>query len=291
MKLLIENWRKYNDNPFQLMCEQYDKNLLTEERLFEHWKQTTLKELEQLNEINWEKEAELTADPDYEPPQERRSEFMQKGWEKVNDWILMKSIQIHELAKRSALAAIKSIVWLIHKVQDLCGEYRTICKIAIMTLVVVAFYIAFAFLLENEAQAKLYRSGKPVSDGVVDAIKGQLVDIIDLRKRGGGDANPELYKLLAQIDSLHNSKSPHDFMKSKEKIDRGLRVLYDGLKDVWNQTGDQVNLPEKEAKEIVSRWIDIGERTTAWYREETFKAKGYISQTLDYGKKLAKKGN
>ena len=288
MKLLFENWRKYNSDPFQLMCEQYDKKLLTEEKLFEHWKQTTLKEFEQLNEINWEKEAELTADADYKSPQDRKSDMLQRGQEKVNDWLLKKSIQLIELAKRNATRAIGSIKWLIEKIDTFCDRFPIVCKVAKWTLVVVAFYIAFAFLFENEAQAKLYRSGKPVSDGVVDAMKGQLVDIIDLRNRDDG-ADPELYKLLAQIDSLHDSKSPHEFMKSKEKVDKGLRILYDGVKDVWQQTGEQANIPEKDAKELVYRWMDIGERTSAWYREETIKIKGFMSQTLDYGKTIAKK--
>ena len=41
--------------------------------------------------------------------------------------------------------------------------------------------------------------------------------------------------------------------------------------------------------ELVERWIDIGERTSAWYREITTKTKGYFSQTVDMGKTLAKK--
>ena len=288
MQLLFENWRKYNNNPFELMCEQYDKKLLTEEKLFEYWKQTTIKELEQLNEIDWEKEAELTADPDYKPPHERRGEMLQRGWEKINDWILEKSIQLVELAKRNAVRAIGSIKWLVDKIDDFCDRFPTVCTIAKWTLAVVALYIAFAFLFENEAQAKLVRNGRPVSDKVVDAMKGQLSDIIDIRnKRGNPD--PELYKLLAQIDSLHDAKTPHDFIKSKEKVDKCLRILYDGLKDVYNQTNKQADLPKEEARELISRWIDIGERTSAWYREETIKIKGFMSQTLDYGKTLAKK--
>ena len=97
MKLIMENWRKYNVAPFQLMLEQYDKNVLSEKQLFEIWQKDTLKELKQLDEIDWEKEAELTADPSYKPPQDRPG-LVQKGWEKVNDWILEKSVQLVELA-------------------------------------------------------------------------------------------------------------------------------------------------------------------------------------------------
>lgn len=283
MQLLFENWRKYNSNPFELMCEQYDKKLLTEEKLFEYWKQTTIKELEQLNEIDWEKEAELTADPDYKPPQERRGEML----EKVNDWILKKSIQLVELAKRNAVRAIGSIKWLVDKIDDFCYRFPTVCTIAKWTLVIVALFIAFAFLFANEALAKLARDGRLVDDAVVAAMKGNLVDIID-NAEGKGKTPKHLYKLLAQIDVLHDAKTPHDFAKGKENVDKGLRLAYDFVGDAWR--GELEGISKEESRKMVGRWIDIGERTRAWYREETIKTDGFLSRTTDYGKKLINKG-
>ena len=288
MKLLIENWKKYNAAPFELMCEQHQKSLISDQELFSRWETMVLCEIAKLEEIDWEREAEMAAKPDYKPPHEREG-ALAKGWEKINDWILEKSIQLVELAKRNAMKALKSIKWLIEKIGVFCDRFPTVCNIAKWTLVVVAFYIAFAFLFENEAQAKLYRSGKPVDDVIVSGMKGQLSDIIDSSKAKGRDTS-KLYKLLAQIDEIHDSKTPRDFMKKKETVDKGLRLLYDGLKETWNNTGTAADLPPGEGKELVARWIDIGERTTAWYRESTIKMKGYMSQTLDYGKTLAKKG-
>ena len=288
MKLLIENWRKYNSSPFQLMCEQHDKALISEQQLFKRWEDMVLLELQQLEEIDWGKEAEMTADPDYKPPHQRAG-TLDAAREKVNDWLLKKSVQLVELAKRNALNALKSLKWLINKINSFCDRFPIVCKVAKWTLVVIAFYITFAFLFENEAQAKLYRSGKPVDDGVVNAMKGQLVDIIDSSNAKGKDTKA-LYELLAQIDEIHDSKTPHDFMKKKETVDKGLRIIYDGLKDTWNEAGSAAELEPGQGKELVTRWIDIGERTSAWYRESTIKIKGFMSQTLDYGKTLAKKG-
>jgi hypothetical protein len=289
MKLIMENWRKYNDNPFQLMCEQYDKEIITEDQLFENWKEMTLKELDQLNEIDWEKEAARTADPDYKTPQERRGSMILKVKEKINDWILEKSIQIVELGRKAALKAVKAAAWLIGKIQGFCGEHPGICKVATMTLIVVAFTIAMAFLIDNEAQAKLVRGGKPVPDWAVDGMKGQLSDMIDARKESG-QPRAHLYKLLAQMDELHQAKNKHEILKSKDSIDKGMEVLYQGLKEAWKQEGTFKGLSQEEGQGLVKRWIDVGERTSAWYREVTYKAKGYLSQTLDYGKTVAKKG-
>lgn len=289
MKLLFENWRKYNTAPFELMCEQHQKSLISDQELFSQWEAMVLLELKKLEEINWEKEAERTADPNYKPPHEREG-LLAKGWEKLNDWILEKSVELDLLAKRNALMAIESISWLIDKVDNFCARYPMVCKIAKITLIAMAFFIAFAFLIENEALAKLFRSGKPLDDTIVDGMKGQLVDIIDNREAKGGNSSA-LYKLLAQIDELHNSKTPHDFMKKTEQVDKGLRLLYKGLKEAWTQTGSGEELTSQQGKELVSRWIDIGERTMAWYKEETVKVKGFMTRTLDYGKTLAKKGN
>ena len=287
MKLLIENWRKYNNEPFALMCEQHQKSLITEQELFARWEAMVLLEIEKLEEIDWEKEAELTADPDYKPPQERAG-MLARGWQRINDWILEKSVQLIELAKTSAQKALSSIRWLVDKIQDFCAEYSLVCKIAKWTLAVVAIYILAAFVFENEAEAKLYRSGQPLPDTIVNAMKGEMVDIIDRTK---SPDKSHYYKILAQIDELHNSKTPHDFMKSKGQVDEGLKILYDGLKDVYNaESGTGVN-PE-EGKELVRRWVDIGERTVAWYREVVSKIEGPgvsgKSVVYDYGKKLMK---
>ena len=58
MQHLMENWRKYQNNPFQLLCEQHDKYLISEEQLFKIWEQNTLNEYTKLCEIDWEKEIE-----------------------------------------------------------------------------------------------------------------------------------------------------------------------------------------------------------------------------------------
>jgi len=286
MKLLIENWRKYNDNPFQLLCEQYDKKNINEHQLIEYWKQMTLKELERLDEIDWEKEAELTADPDYKPPQERPRGpgMLQKGWEKVNDWILEKSVQLIDLAKRAGLAAIKSIAWLIKKIQGFCKNHPRVCKVASMTLAVIAFYIVFTLLFESEAQAKLTRGGKPVSQATVDAMKGQLSDIIDLTDKHS-DAQPQMHKLLASIDELHNSETKHDFQESMTKIDKGLNWLYNGLVDTVKGKGEFKDMDKKERLGLFERWMDIGSRTKAWYEE----IRSPLGSSLKYGKSLAKR--
>jgi len=278
MKLLFENWRKYNNNPFELLCEQHDKQIISEKRLFEIWEQNTLKEYIQLCEIDWEKEAELTAEPDYKPPHERPGMF-QKGWEKVNDWVLEKSIQLVELARRSGLRAIKSIGWLLKKIKDFCSAHKTLCKVIFITLTVIAFYVAFHLIFENEAQAKIYRGRKPMNDTQVNAMKGQLYDIIELRQEKRQE-HSQLVRLMATIDDIHQSKSKHDILKNKNGVDRALNTLWDGVIEMWKGEGTSAEIPKEERTRTVVRWIDIGERVKAWYRESTMV---WDPQTIDIG--------
>ena len=301
MQILLENWRKHNQTPFLLLCERYDKQLISEEQLFKTWQQDTLKEYIQLCEIDWEKEAELTADPDYKPPQERPG-MLQQGWEKINDWILEKSVQLVELAKRSARRALGSIAWLIKKARDFCAAFKTLCKLIIMTLTVIAFYIAFHLIFESEAQAKLYQGRKPMTDTQVNAIKGELYDIIDLRQEKGQD-HSQLVRLMAKIDDMHQAKGKHDILKAKDGTDRALNSLWKGVQEMWKGEGTSAAIPEEERTKTVIRWIDIGERVKAWYRESTkvwdaqnveiggqqFPVGGGSSKTADWGMSLAKK--
>ena len=301
MQRLMENWRKYQKDPFQVLCERRDKRLISEEQLFKTWERNTLNEYTKLCEIDWEKEAELTADPDYKPPQDRPG-MLQQAWIKINDWILEKSVQLVELAKRSAVRAIKSIAWLLKKIKDFCSAHKTLCKVIFITLMVIAFYIAFTVLFENEAQAKLYRGKKPMSDTQVNAMKGELYDIINARETKGEDQVPFI-KLMAQIDDLHQAKGKHDILKTKDVTDRVMSKLYDGVVDMWRGEGTSAGLPKEEREKTVKRWIDIGSRVKAWYRESTkvwdaqtvniggqdYPVGGGSAKNIDYGMSLAKK--
>jgi HAMP domain-containing protein len=269
MKLIMENWRKYNNDPFQLLCERYNKKLITEKQLFEQWQQNTSEELEQLLlEIDWEKEAGKVEDPDYKPPHERKG-MLAKGWEKINDWILQKSIQIVELAKAGGMKALKSIAWLVKKIQSFCGKYKAICKIAVATLTVVALFVIFANI--TEAQAAIEYKGQPLDDTKINVIKGMARDLVlDPGTRGGIKLpfSEDGIKLLAKIDELHNAEGMHDFMKGKGEVDALLRKVVGAYQKAANfafDPGAHEN-PEKWKKSLQT-WHDLGSTIEAWYEE------------------------
>jgi len=291
VKLLFENWRKYNENPFQLMCEQYERKVITEAQLLERWEQMVITELnelnQQLNEIDWEEEAELTADPDYKPPHERPSKFLQKGWEKFNDWVLMKSIQITEIGRTAALTAAKMISSLINKIKSFCRGYPWTCKITIAVLVVIAFYIISAYF--TEAHAKLYHKKKPVPEDTVKEMRGHLYDIYKQHGKELKDIvkQEKFSKLMVELDRLHKSKTPVDITKSQEGIGKALNALWNNVENMKQGTEyGPLNDDPETRQAVLKRWLDWGSRVIAKY--DVTKTPGF--ENVKYGMKLTGKG-
>ena len=286
MKLLFENWRKYNENPFQLMCEQYERKVITEAQLLERWEQIAITELnelnQQLNEIDWEKEAELTADPDYKPPHERRSEFLQKGWEKINDWILKQSIRITEMARTAKMAALKAAVWLYTKVQDFCDNYPITCKIVAFTLLVIICYIIASILFAKDAQAKLYQGKKPLNDSEYHFIKGRLSDKIlskNVTDPKQEKAIKSLFKILKEMEKMQESPKQIDILKAKGGVGQELNKLLQELESTRQQfkaarggqsgVGKLTEPKEKMFYRFIETMVELGKKSESFYEEYT----------------------
>jgi len=257
----MENWRKYNNDPFQLLCERYNKKIITEEQLFEQWQQNTSAELVQLLEevgIDWEKEAEKVEDPDYKPPHERKGKLA-KGWEKVNDWILQKSIQIVELAKTAGLKALKSIAWLVKKIQSFCKSHPIICKAAVMLLIMVAVFVITAHF--NEAQAKLQLKGKILSDDAFNTINGALQEMF--KDAESGPQRELLAKTAAELEKMHNATSIHDITKGTTTINKAAHEAIKYIRDTRDLFDQKLGPGEGH------KWMDdlqtLGSKITAYF--------------------------
>ena len=51
MKLLMENFRKYRgEHDFKLLCENFDRGIITEQELYETWERQVLLEMDNLIE-------------------------------------------------------------------------------------------------------------------------------------------------------------------------------------------------------------------------------------------------
>ena len=83
-KLIMENWKKFNENPFQLMLEQYDRKVINETQLYERWERQTIREF---NQIQKELLEEGLVDT-LKATGQKVGDFLKGISEKVSDFVL-----------------------------------------------------------------------------------------------------------------------------------------------------------------------------------------------------------
>ena len=94
----MENWKKFNENPFQLMLEQYDRKVIHETQLYERWERQTIREFNQIQKQLLEEGLLDTL----KAAGQKVGDFLKGISEKVSDFVLKKSIHIVEMAKSAA---------------------------------------------------------------------------------------------------------------------------------------------------------------------------------------------
>ena len=267
MKLIMENWRKYNDNPFGLLCEQYDKKIITEEQLFERWEKDTLKEIQELSEVNWEKEAaKLDA-----PEGAKKRGIMGS----INDWILMKLVQLESLFKRGKKLAIKAISTVIRGIRRFCSDRAAICKLAVGTLVVVGTFLIIAMI--NEVHAKIAHPTKPgvvLSQDIVDVMKGDIAVLYDslmdakeaMDDTTLGMTTTDLAEAMQKINEMQETVGTESFANSSDGATKNVKKVWDHLIETLGEVeksakGEVGELKKYRAIELLNKLGDGAEAT------------------------------
>ena len=252
MKLLFESWREYSkppqDESFLSLLKEHDNKKISDQQLFLEWKKQTTAELEQLNEIDWEKEAELTADPNYKPPHERPG-MLSKGWEKVNDFLLKKAVELTELIKRSKDGAIEAWLWL-NKQIDRFREKHPVLYNIVKALIIVA--IIFGLFVANAQADVLNPDGSVMSDERHAAVRGMIDDYGN--SKGTIQAQLDTTNMIELIDRMHVGKLKHDPNKVTTTIGKMLKFALDHFYKVVDQSikGDA------GATGSLKKWYDVG---------------------------------
>lgn len=267
MKMLFENWRGYNtDSPFVTLLKEHDIKPMSDQQLFLEWKKQTLLELKKLEEIDWEKEAQLTADPDYKPPHERGGiivqgkEMLAAGWEKVNEWLLQKALELIELAKRSLTAVVKAASWLNKQLRKFENKHPLLYDI-VKWVLIIAVIAGLVYLTSGEAQAQIQTSdGKIVSDTEWKTTRGFLSDWANSH---GNDAQKHLDAGYAidLLDKMHASEGIHKTDEFKEAFGKMARVA---VEEMVNQIQEYRDLPTGPAKTELGtqlvKWLEVGKK-------------------------------
>ena len=204
MKLLMETWRKYSDTientdqfgsiylfenktavkkDFESLLQEFDSGKITENELYECWNKSMLYEQKLLNEIDWKKEGELVQQPGYKPPHERRG-MLDVAMQKAQDWVLEKSVQIYQMAKRGLMVTVQALSGLVKAAKRFQEKYPVATKIIVVIALSLAMFALMSALDSSEAQAAIRAPGLEggmgggeageISDASYEALRGMI---------------------------------------------------------------------------------------------------------------------
>ena len=188
MELLFENWRKYSaliesredlgkiflfenkaaiEKDFSILLEDFDSGKISGEELYDHWHKSMLYEHKMLNERIGD-------------TIRRAGRAIKGAWERLNDWVLTKSIQLAQMAKRGVEKTVVGAKKLIEKAADFKSEHPLAFKV--VTVVAIGI-VMFGFLSAFDRQ---YFGDSPIGD----LFPGQAQAAIKAPQLGPGGMTP-----------------------------------------------------------------------------------------------------
>jgi len=242
MKLLIENFRKYRgERDFKILCENFNRGIITEQELYETWERQVLLEMDNLIEEGivdilqqgYQKGKELIG---------KAKEMYDAAVQKVSDFILRLSTEAFMLMEKAKVMLAK-IAGVLRKaynfVQKFCKAHPILCKV-IKILIIMMIIAAVMALFANAAQASVGTSGytgkdTALSNDGVEAIKGILAQATK-------DSDPEAQQ--AAVDALNWLQEAHkagevvDLAKSSGQSADIVKAMYEV---VQNSSPEEMN--------------------------------------------------
>jgi len=274
MKLIMEDWRyQTGKTDFKILCEHFDKGLITEEILFERWHRRMLFETDELlNELLNEgmMDALRTGYEQGKKLAGKAKELFLAAAKKVNDFFQDLCLQIMSLILRAKTALKKiadSLQSIFDKVQKFCSAHPTICTIikVILLLLVVAAVVWFVrnVLLQTGAPdlsiceicvtktaegdvVTLSRSG-------VDAMQGLVSDVATSAR--GDKISPEFQQNLVDAHSYlqqcSNSTDLQQLADAGEKVSPILQAASSTVEKMVTEQPESVLRWQQLASKIV----------------------------------------
>jgi hypothetical protein len=253
MKLLLENWRRYQgEHNFNVLCENHARGLITDTELVILWENQVNNELDLLISEGimdilsqgYEQGKQLAgrAKAIYDAAVEKLSDFFRNLC--IQAWGLIQNIK--EGLGRVAEVLKKAL----NTVSKFCSAHPILCKITKLLLMMIAI-VAVMALFSSSAEAAVQVTGSKgqaitLNDAGVNAIKGVL-------QIGGEGTDPDTQQ--AYVDAmkwLEKAHASQDMVELSKATGEGAKIC-DGA---FNIMKDVVNSGEA----TVSQLAKIGEK-------------------------------
>ena len=263
MKLLLENWRRYQgEHDFNVLCENHTRRLITDTELIMLWENQVNNEIDLLISegimdtlaIGYEKGKQLVG---------KAKEMYEMAFEKFAAWEISLLNQVWALINKvkdsDALSrvgeALKKVMNIINKY---CSVHPMICKIIKFLLMMMAISAVIAFFsssAEAAVQVQKFDGGKMVLDDVgIDIVKGALQMAQD-------GADPETQQKFVDayqwLESAHASETVHDLTTSSEQ---GARMCNGAWESVKGMTQGPDAIPGLDKLDSLRFFRDMGEK-------------------------------
>jgi hypothetical protein len=231
MKLLLENWRRQcGEYDFDILCENFDRGLITEIELYETWDRQVMVEMQTLLDegimdifkIGYEKGKVLVgkAKKTYDAAIAKVTEFYLKLC--LQAWGLIQKGKV--VLERIAAILMKGVNFI----KKFCNEHPILCKV-IFALVVLFCITAVMAMMATPAMAKITTGSEGeyvISDTGVLAIKGCLEHL-------GRHADPEGQQLtvdaLEWLDKAHTATTSTNIHSVADEGARVAQICYETM--------------------------------------------------------------
>ena len=244
MKLLLENWRRYQgEHDFNVLCENHTRGLISDTELVMLWENQVNNDFDLLISegeildaisIGYEKGKQLVG---------KAADKWNAGIEAWATWEANLLNQAFELAIRvsetsaleKAAAVLKKVLSTIDK---FCEAHPTICKVAKFVLLMAAISAVIAFF-SSEAQAavevtKFDGSPMQLGDGGVTAMKG----LMEIASDGADPETQQAYVDAMQwLETAHASETTVELANASGEGAKLCNGVFNMMKDML-QTGE-----------------------------------------------------
>jgi len=269
MKLIMEGWRyQTGQTNFNILCENFDKGIISEDVLFETWHRRVLMEADEILTENlmdilkqgWEKGKDLAG---------KAKEVFDAAVEKVSDFFLKLCNQVFLLIERikDKLATVaKSLGAIWAKVQKFCSAHPIICKIikfVLLALAILAITVFIRNILQQDPSnfglcencITTYPDGSTLdlSQSGTDAIEGFLAIVAEdqssLQDPGSQEAIVKAYNFVQECASSTNATQLADLGgQSGEILEKAVGIVIDINAENTDQYTALARLAEKVIK-------------------------------------------
>ena len=257
MKLILENWRRQcGEYDFDILCENFDRGLITEIELYETWDRQVMVEMQTLLDegvmdilkIGYEKGKALAG---------KAKEAYDTAVAKVAEFFLNLCLQAWNLIQKGKVVLEKIAATLmkgVNFIKKFCNAHPILCKIALILIIMLAISAAMAMMASSASAAVKTQEFGELSDRGVTARKGLIGTAVE-----GNPDDPvlqrEAVKALEWLDKAHQATEQVDLTTATAEGTELLRkasayVAKMGKK--YAETG--------EAVEFVDQLVAFGEK-------------------------------